>query len=66
MNVTAYVRMNNEQLSKEIDKQKKKIRQAQETIELLKKLQIAEMSKSHNQNQQSFKPANPNPQNHGG
>ena len=64
MNATTFVRMNSEQLSKEIDKQKKKIRQAQETIELLKKLQIAEQSKSHNQ--QSFRPSTPNSQNHGG
>ena len=50
MNAAAYVRMNSEQLAKEIDKQKKKIKIAQETIELLKKLQIAEQAKSHNTN----------------
>lgn len=50
MNAAAYVKMNNEQLTKEIEKQKKKIKLAQETIELLKKLQIAEQAKSHNTN----------------
>ncbi len=50
MNAAAYVKMNNEQLAKEIEKQKKKIKLAQETIELLKKLQIAEQAKMQNKN----------------
>ena len=39
--ITGYLKMNNAQLSDEINKQKKKIAAAQETISLLKKLQIA-------------------------
>ena len=39
--ITGYLKMNNAQLSEEITKQKKKIAAAQETISLLKKLQIA-------------------------
>ena len=39
--ITAYLRMNNDQLAEEISKQKRKITSAQETISLLKKLQIA-------------------------
>ncbi len=48
MNVTAYVKMNKEQLAKEIERQKKKIKLAQETIKLLEKLQIAESMKMQN------------------
>lgn len=39
--ITAYIKMNTEQLTAEITKQKRKITSAQETISLLKKLQIA-------------------------
>ncbi|WP_155994791.1 hypothetical protein [Butyrivibrio sp. WCE2006] len=48
MNVTTYVKMNKEQLAKEIERQKKKIKLAQETIKLLEKLQIAESMKIQN------------------
>ena len=50
MNITTYVKMNSEELSAEIAKQKKKIKLAQETIKLLEKLMIAENSKSQNHN----------------
>ena len=48
--------MNSEELSTEIEKQKKKIKLAQETIKLLEKLRIAETAQSHKQNiqHQSF------------
>lgn len=56
MNIGAYVKMNSEELSTEIEKQKKKIKLAQETIKLLEKLRIAETAQSHKQNiqHQSF------------
>lgn len=57
--------MNGTELAAEIEKQKKKIKLAQETIRLLEKLQIAEKVKAHNQNTQNFRPSNPNNQNHG-
>ncbi len=50
MNITTYVKMNTEELSSEISKQKKKIKIAQETIKLLEKLVIAENTKSQNHN----------------
>ena len=50
MNVTAYVKMNSEELAAEIDKQKKKIKLAQETIKLLEKLMVAENAKSQKNN----------------
>ncbi len=50
MNVTAYVKMNSEELASEIDKQKKKIKLAQETIKLLEKLMIAENAKAQKGN----------------
>ena len=39
--ITGYLKMNNIQLGEEINRQKKRIAAAQETISLLKKLQIA-------------------------
>ena len=58
MNVTAYAKMSYEELTKEIDKQKRKIKIAQETIKLLEKLLIAEKSKptkgSNNQQKLHF------------
>lgn len=39
--ISSYIKMNNSQLAEEINKQKQKIASAQETIALLKKLQIA-------------------------
>ena len=52
MTVGTYVKMNSAELSKEIDKQKKKIKSAQETIRLLEKLMIAENAKPIKQNNQ--------------
>jgi hypothetical protein len=53
MNIGSYVKMNSEELSTEIEKQKKKIKLAQETIKLLEKLRIAETAQSHKQNIQN-------------
>jgi len=46
MQISNYVKMDYGQLAKEIEKQTKKIKTAQETIKLLKKLQIAETANS--------------------
>lgn len=46
MNISAFIKMNSNDLSVEIEKQKKKIKTANETIKLLEKLQIAENAKS--------------------
>jgi hypothetical protein len=46
MNISAFIKMNSNDLSVEIEKQKKKIKSANETIKLLEKLQIAENAKS--------------------
>lgn len=46
MNITEYTKMNYEELGKEIEKQKKKIKTTQDVIKLLEKLQLAEKSKS--------------------
>ena len=42
MLISNYLKMNYDELSKEIEKQNRKIKAAQETIKLLKKLQVAE------------------------
>ena len=46
MNIGSYIKMSSSELSNEIDKQKKKIKAAQDTIKLLEKLIIAENAKA--------------------
>lgn len=46
MVISNYLKMNYDSLGKEIEKQNKKIKAAQETIKLLRKLQIAESASS--------------------
>ena len=46
MNISTFIKMNSADLASEIEKQKKKIKTANETIKLLEKLQIAESVKS--------------------
>ena len=45
MNISSYIKMTSAELNAEIDKQKKKIKVATETIKLLEKLIIAENAK---------------------
>jgi len=52
MMISNYIKMNYDELAQEINKQKKKIESAKETIRLLEKLQIAEMAKQKQQNHQ--------------
>ena len=51
--ITGYLKMNTDQLGEEILKQKKKITSAQETISLLKKLQIASSTISRTRQSQT-------------
>ena len=46
MAISNYLKMNYGELGKEIEKQNRKIKAAQETIKLLRKLQIAESANS--------------------
>ena len=46
MVISNYLKMNYDELGKEIEKQNKKIKAAQDTIKLLRKLQIAESAGS--------------------
>ena len=46
MVISNYLKMNYDELGKEIEKQNKKIKTAQETIRLLRKLQVAESASS--------------------
>ena len=46
--MTNYITMNYQQLQKEIEKNKAKIKKLQDTIRLLEKLQIAEQVKQQN------------------
>ena len=50
MMISNYIKMNYAELGQEINKQKKKIESAKETIRLLEKLQIAENAKQKPQN----------------
>ena len=50
--ITAYLSINNDQLAEDIIKQKRKISSAQETIALIKKLQIAGEAISRNRQAQ--------------
>lgn len=45
MIISKYLKMNSEGLAKEIQRQNQKIKTSQETIKLLRKLQIAESAK---------------------
>ena len=56
--ITEYLKMNTDQLGEEIIKQKKKITSAQETISLLKKLQIATSTISRTRQSQTQPNAN--------
>jgi hypothetical protein len=53
MIISNYLKMNYTELEQEIDKQKKKIESAKETIRLLEKLQVAEVA---NQNHKKSQP----------
>lgn len=50
--ISNYIKMNNSQLAEEINKQRRKISSAQETIALIKKLQIAGEAISRNRQAQ--------------
>ena len=54
-----YLKMTNEELEKEISKQKKKIDDAKETIRLLRKLQLAAEAEAEKKKQQTSQPEQP-------
>ena len=56
MILSKYLKMNFDELGKEIEKQNKKIKSAQETIKLLRKLQVAESSSSEKRKSESTNP----------
>ena len=55
MIISNYLKMNYTELGQEIDKQKKKIESAKETIRLLEKLQVAEVANQNHTKTQPIK-----------
>ena len=54
MTINQFVKMSYDELTNEIIRTKKKIKNAQDTIKLLEKLQVAEEAKMEKQNQNNY------------
>ena len=58
MTINQFVKMSYDELTNEIIRTKKKIKNAQDTIKLLEKLQVAEEAKMEKQNQNNYDDGN--------